>query len=72
MSQLTNRPHGVAVRSFSEQADQKSAGLARELFDLLHQNKKWWLAPIVATLMVVGVIVALGGTAVAPFIYTLF
>lgn len=65
MSQLSNR-------SFSEQADQKSAGLCRELFDLLAQNKKWWLMPVVGTLLVVGVVVLLGGTAAAPFIYTLF
>jgi Family of unknown function (DUF5989) len=71
VSQLTNRPEGL-VRSFSEEADQQSAGLTRELFDLLRQNKKWWLMPVVATLMVVGVVVVLGGTAVAPFIYTLF
>ena len=72
MSQLTNRTHGLSVRSFSEQADLKSVGLGRELIDLLQQNKKWWLAPIVGTLMVVGVVVLIGGTAAAPFIYTLF
>lgn len=72
MSQLSNRPEGLPVRSFSEQAEQESAGLCRELFDLLAHNKKWWLMPIVATLLVVGVVVLLGGTAAAPFIYTLF
>jgi hypothetical protein len=72
MSQLSNRPTELSVRSFSEQAEQKSSSLVRELVDLLVTNKKWWLAPVVATLMIVGVVVVLGGTAVAPFIYTLF
>lgn len=72
MSQLTNRPSGLSVRSFSDQADQQSVGLARELLGLLSQNKKWWLMPVVGSLMVVGLVVVLGGTAVAPFIYTLF
>jgi len=35
-------------------------------------SKKWWMLPIVALLLVFGVVMLLGGTAVAPFIYTLF
>jgi hypothetical protein len=46
--------------------------LPRELFDLLRYNKKWWLMPIVAVLVVLGVLIALGGSAAAPFIYTIF
>lgn len=72
MSKSSDRSAGESVRSFSEQADQQSAGLCRELFDLLAHNKKWWLMPVVGTLLVVGVVVLLGGTAAAPFIYTLF
>ncbi|MCC6322606.1 MAG: hypothetical protein IT438_14350 [Phycisphaerales bacterium] len=72
MSQVTNRQSELSVRSFREQADEKSVGLGRELVDLLLTNKKWWLAPIVGALLIVGVVVLLGGTAAAPFIYTLF
>ena len=64
--------HGLGVRSFREHADQKSVGLPRELIGLLQQNKKWWLIPVVGTLLVVGVVVLVGGTVAAPFIYTLF
>jgi hypothetical protein len=59
-------------KTFAEQAEGKSAGLLSELWGLLRENKKWWLIPVIAALVVVGLIVVLGGTAIAPFIYTLF
>jgi hypothetical protein len=43
-----------------------------ELWALLRQKKKYWLMPIVITLLLLGVLVFLSGTAAAPFIYTLF
>jgi Family of unknown function (DUF5989) len=47
-------------------------GIVAELWHLLSRTKKWWLLPIVVTLLVFGVLVFLSGTAVAPFIYSLF
>jgi hypothetical protein len=46
--------------------------LLREYIDWLRYNKKWWLTPIVFFLILVGAVVMLGGTPLAPFIYTLF
>lgn len=46
--------------------------LGRELVQLLVTNKKWWLAPIVFAMLIIGALVMLGGSAAAPFIYTLF
>ncbi|MEM7299056.1 MAG: DUF5989 family protein [Bacteroidota bacterium] len=43
-----------------------------EYFEFLKANKKWWLAPIIVVIFLLGMLVVLGGTAVAPFIYTLF
>ena len=57
---------------FESQASQGNTGLAREFFDFLRYNKKWWLTPIVLALLLVAVLVILGGTAAAPFVYTLF
>jgi hypothetical protein len=57
---------------FAKLADQRSPGLVRELFDFLRTNKKWWLTPIILVLLLVAVLVILGSTAGAPFIYTLF
>lgn len=53
-------------------ADAKDPGLVGELFEFLRDNKKWWLLPILAVLVVFGVIAALAASPVAPFIYTLF
>lgn len=44
-----------------------------EYFQFLREHKKWWLLPIVLMLLVFGIIiVAAKGSALAPFIYTLF
>jgi hypothetical protein len=57
---------------FEEQAAEPRPSVCRELLYFLRHNKKWWLTPIVVMLLLVGVLVILGGTAAAPFIYTLF
>jgi hypothetical protein len=46
--------------------------LLGELWSFLRQNKKWWLLPLVLTLLLLGLLTLLSGTAAAPFIYTLF
>jgi hypothetical protein len=44
-----------------------------ELWSFLRTRKKFWLAPIMVMLVVFGgMIVFVQGSAVAPFIYTLF
>jgi len=44
-----------------------------ELWELMRHNKRYWLAPIVIVLVLVGFLLVLAkGSAVAPFIYTLF
>ncbi len=44
-----------------------------ELIDFLKQRKKYWLIPIVFVLFIFGGLIVLSsGSAVAPFIYTLF
>jgi hypothetical protein len=47
--------------------------LAREFWLFLKARKKWWLTPIVVVLGLMALlIVATQGSALAPFIYTLF
>ncbi len=65
-------PDHERSRDFARQAEGRSYGMIRELLGLLRDNKKWWLTPIILALALVGVLVMLGGTVVAPFIYTLF
>ncbi len=60
------------VDDFATQAERGNAGLAREVWDLIRFNKKWWLVPVIIVLVVIGALVLLGGSAAAPFIYPLF
>jgi competence protein ComGC len=44
-----------------------------DLWGFLKERKKWWLLPMVIVLLLFGVLIVLtSGSAIAPFIYTLF
>lgn len=44
--------------------------LAKEFLMFLRQEKKWWLAPLVAVLLVLGALIVFGAKSVfAPFMY---
>jgi len=58
--------------TFSRQAGGRQRGPLGELLGFVLQNKKWWLTPIIIVLILVGFLAVLGGSGVAPFIYTLF
>ncbi|MEJ2747942.1 MAG: DUF5989 family protein [Anaerolineae bacterium] len=48
-------------------------GILGELFSFLWQRKLWWLLPMIVMLFIFGVLLVLAqGSAIAPFIYTLF
>ncbi len=56
-----------------EQANQApQPGLVTEFIQFLKHNKKFWLIPLLVVLLGLGMLIILGGTAAAPFIYTLF
>jgi hypothetical protein len=47
--------------------------LFRDLWDFMRMRKKFWLLPVILILAVFGALfVFLHGSAIAPFIYTLF
>ena len=47
--------------------------LLKDLWGFLRERKKFWLAPIILTVLALGVLIVLTeGSAIAPFIYTLF
>jgi len=49
------------------------AAIVKELWHFLRVRKKWWLAPIIiVTFMLSALIFLSQGSAVAPFVYTLF
>lgn len=47
--------------------------LLAELWQFIKERKKWWLFPMIVVLLLVGALIVLSsGSALAPFIYTLF
>jgi hypothetical protein len=44
-----------------------------DLWNFMLVRKKFWLAPIIVVLLLLGILIVIAeGTAVAPFVYTLF
>jgi hypothetical protein len=51
----------------------REASLTRELWTFVRVRKKWWLVPLLAVLLAVGMLVVFAqGSVLAPFIYTIF
>jgi hypothetical protein len=45
----------------------------KDILRFLGERKKFWLAPIIIVLVLLGLLIVIGGgSAVAPFIYTIF
>jgi hypothetical protein len=57
------------LKAARESANQ---GIAADFWAFVKRNKKWWLVPLVAVFLLLGVLILLSGTGAAPFIYTLF
>ena len=54
-------------------ANSGRASIFGELWAFMRIRKKWWLGPIVVTMLLLSVLIVLTeGSAVAPFIYALF
>ena len=54
---------------FAEQAEQAPPSFLVEFWDFLIHNKKWWLTPIIIILLLMGCLIFLSGTFLAPFVY---
>ena len=49
------------------------SGLLREIWAYLRVRRKWWLLPILLVVLMVGALLVFAqGSALAPFIYTIF
>jgi len=47
--------------------------LLKDLWGFMRERKKFWLAPIIIVLLFIGALLVFAqGSAIAPFIYTLF
>lgn len=67
---MKQRPHNESERQ--RPALGRNPGFFSELGAYLLVSRKWYLLPVFAALIVLGLLIALGGSAAAPFIYTLF
>jgi len=56
-------------RDFAEQAETSSPSLVVEFWAFVVHNKKWWIAPIIIVLLLVGLLIFLAGTPLGPMIY---
>ena len=53
--------------------DENGLTIVSEFWEFLRYRKKWWLGPIVFLLLMMSLLIVMTeGSAVAPFIYTLF
>ncbi|MEC8691060.1 MAG: DUF5989 family protein [Verrucomicrobiota bacterium] len=74
---MTDSPHNQdtkiledsADKSFENLLDDKQPGFLREFWHFFCNNKKWWLWPILISLLVVLVLVLIGNSPLAPFFY---
>jgi drug/metabolite transporter superfamily protein YnfA len=58
---------------FEKLAGQRVEGsFLGEFWLFLRHNKKWWLLPILLTILMFALLALFSGTGAAPFIYTLF
>ena len=49
------------------------SGLISELWAFLRERKKWWLLPVIVVMLLVSALMMFAqGSALAPFIYTIF
>lgn len=59
--------------SFEEAGEEKQVSLAREFVEMLGENKKYWMLPMIVVFLLLGAgIILTSNPAVAPFIYSLF
>jgi hypothetical protein len=50
-----------------------STSMAREFWEFMKVRKKWWLLPIIVVMVLLGsLLIFAQGSALAPFIYTIF
>ena len=49
------------------------SGIVGELWGFMRERKKWWLLPVIVVMVVMGALLVFAqGSALAPFIYTIF
>ncbi len=72
MADETPAPDSEA-KTHEATAEVASDSIFGEFFLFLKEEKKWWLAPLIVVLLLLSAIIIFAeGSAIAPFIYTIF
>jgi Family of unknown function (DUF5989) len=50
----------------------RNQSFLRDLAQFVRHNKKWYLIPVILSMLLLGILIILGATGAAPFVYTLF
>jgi uncharacterized protein involved in exopolysaccharide biosynthesis len=56
----------------ARRANAPRSGLLGDLWGMLKRHRKWWLAPVLVVLLLVGLLLVLGASPLGPFLYPLF
>ena len=64
------RPEDNPKDEFLQAANQEERGLVAEFVAFMAENKVWWMAPILIVFLLLGVLLVLGATGVAPVLYS--
>ena len=68
-----NALYSEIVQSNVKRHSMNKVAIIREFFEFLRERKKWWIAPILVFLVLLGVLLIFASsTTLAPFIYSLF
>jgi hypothetical protein len=70
LSQKQSLPE--SPNAFIEEANKPQITLMEEFIYLVVNDRKWWLIPLMLSLVFVAIAVALTQSAIVPFVYTLF
>lgn len=64
-----DEPEPVSQDEFLRAGGEKERSLVAELIAFMSENKVWWMAPILIVLALFALLLVLGATGVAPFLY---
>jgi len=63
----------VKTDIFASVKNCKMMEFLKDLWNYLRERKKWWLLPVILILLLFGILIVLSsGSAIAPFIYSIF
>jgi hypothetical protein len=57
---------------FLKAAQQEERGIVAEFVMFMAENKIWWMTPILVVFGLLGILLVLGATGFAPFVYSFF